>query len=213
MLNPTRNPTLVRARLERLRPTQLSVGYAEVELKREQWRAMKRRQRAAEIARHVFPSVLGPEGAHYIIDHNHLGIALLESGEREVWLAELDDLSWLELPVFWRTMEFRSWTHPYDQRGRRRSYDEMPERLTQLKNDPYRSLAGMVRRAGGFAKEQTAFAEFLWADFFRPQVDAELIGAQPQRATKEAIKLAQSSSARYLPGWSGKSSAGTGPGR
>ncbi len=157
--------------------------------------------------------MLGPERAHYIIDHHHLGIALLESGEREVWLAELDDLSWLELPVFWRTMEFRSWTHPYDQRGRRRSYDEMPERLTQLKNDPYRSLAGMVRRAGGFAKEQAAFAEFLWADFFRPQVDAELISAQPRRATRAGVKLAQSSRARYLPGWSGKTAAGAGRGR
>jgi hypothetical protein len=212
MLNPTRNPSLVRARLQRLRPTQLSVGYAEVELKREQWRAMKRREREVELARHVFPSVLGPERTHYIIDHHHLGIALLESGVREVWLAELDDLSWLEPAVFWRTMEFRSWTHPYDQRGRRRSYEDMPDRLTRLKNDPYRSLAGMVRRAGGFAKEQTVFAEFLWADFFRQRIDAELIGEQPVRATKAGVKLAQSSSARYLPGWSGKSSAAVGPG-
>src|SRR5208283_3841638 len=136
MLNPTRNPSLVRARLERLRPTQLSVGYAEVQLKREEWRAMKPRERDAELARHVFPSVLGPERAHYIIDHHHLGIALIESGVREVWLAEFDDLSWLEPPVFWRTMEYRSWTHPYDHRGRRRSYKEMPTRLMQLRDDP-----------------------------------------------------------------------------
>lgn len=204
MLNPTRNPTLVRARLDRLRPTQLSVGYSEVELKREQWQAMKRRDRDSELARHVFPSVLGPERGHYIIDHHHLGIALIESGVREVWLAELDDLSWLEPPIFWRTMEFRSWTHPYDHRGRRRSYDEMPARLAQLKDDPYRSLAGMVRRAGGYAKEQTVFAEFLWADFFRPYIDAEQISEQPQRAVKTGVKLAQSPTARYLPGWSGK---------
>jgi hypothetical protein len=204
MLNPTRNPTLLRARLERLRPTQLSVGYAEVQLKREEWRAMKPRERDAELARHVFPSVLGPERAHYIIDHHHLGIALIESGVREVWLAEFDDLSWLEPPVFWRTMEYRSWTHPYDHRGRRRSYKEMPTRLVQLKDDPYRSLAGMVRRAGGYAKEQTVFAEFLWADFFRPHIDAEQISEQPRRATKAGVKLAQSPTARYLPGWSGQ---------
>lgn len=204
MLNPNRNPALVRARLDRLRPTQMSVGYAEVQLKRDEWDAMKVRQREAELAQHVFPSVLGPERTHYIIDHHHLGIALIEAGVREVWLAELDDLSWLAPPVFWRTMEFRSWTHPYDRRGRRRGYDEMPERLKQLKDDPYRSLAGMVRRAGGYAKEQAVFAEFLWADFFRPRIDAELISAQPRRATKAAVKLARSSTARYLPGWSGK---------
>src|SRR5436305_4773273 len=30
-------------------------------------------------------------------------------------------------------------------------------------DDPYRSLAGEVRRAGGYAKEATPFSEFLWA--------------------------------------------------
>jgi len=171
---------------------------------------MKRRERESELARHVFPSVLGPGKAHYIIDHHHLGIALIESQVREVWLAELDDLSWLEPPMFWRTMEFRSWTHPYDYRGHRRSFKDMPTSLTQLKNDPYRSLAGMVRRAGGYAKEQTVFAEFLWADFFRPQIDSELIGERPRRATRVGVKLAQSASARYLPGWSGKAPPLTG---
>jgi hypothetical protein len=209
MLNPTRNPGLLRARLNLLRPTQMSVGYAEVQLKHAQWRAMKRRERESELAQHVFPSVLGPEKSHYIIDHHHLGIALIEAGVREVWLIELDDLSWLEPPVFWRTMEFRSWTHPFDRRGRRRSYEDMPASLTKLKDDPYRSLAGMVRRAGGYAKEQTVFAEFLWADFFRPQIEAELIDQQPRRAVREGVKLAQSSTARYLPGWSGKAPVGT----
>jgi hypothetical protein len=116
----------------------------------------------------------------------------------------LDDLSYLEAAVFWRTMEFRSWSHPYDRRGKRCDYRDMPRRLTQLQDDPYRSLAGLVRRGGGFAKDQEPFVEFLWADFFRPRVSARLIKQEPKRATALGLRLARSSEARYLPGWTGK---------
>jgi hypothetical protein len=199
-----RNPSLAHARLTRLRPTQLSIGYAEVELKAAQWARLGKRQRDIALAHHVFPAVLGPARAHYIIDHHHLGIALLQQGIEEVLLAVLDDLSWLEQSVFWRTLEFRSWAHPYDRKGRRRDYRDIPRSLLELQDDPYRSLAGMVRREGGYAKEELPFAEFLWADFFRPRVPERLIGRDPRRATRDGLRLARSIDARYLPGWAGK---------
>jgi hypothetical protein len=103
-------------------------------------------------------------------------------------------------------MEFRAWSHPYDNRGKRRDYRDIPQRLTQLEDDPYRSLAGLVRNAGGFAKDQAPFVEFLWADFFRPLVAARLIKKEPRRATRDGTRLARSKAARYLPGWTGKAS-------
>jgi hypothetical protein len=198
------NPSLARARLSRLRPTQFSVGYLEVEQKARQWARLGKKHLNVEIERHVFPAVLGPGREYFIIDHHHLGIALLDEGIRDVLVAVLDDLSWLEPTVFWRTLEFRSWSHPYDHRGQRRDYRDMPRRLTQLEDDPYRSLAGLVRGAGGFAKDQAPFVEFLWADFFRPRVAARLITKEPRRATRDGLRLAKSNEARYLPGWSGK---------
>ncbi|MDP9066712.1 MAG: ParB/Srx family N-terminal domain-containing protein [Pseudomonadota bacterium] len=201
------SPALVRAPLKGLRPTQLTVGYAEVEKKARQWARLGKKQRKMEIDRHVFPAVVGAGQVHYITDHHHLGIALLETGVEEVSLAVLDDLSWLEPAVFWRMMEFRSWSHPYDNRGRRRDYREMPRRLTQLQNDPYRSLAAEVRSAGGFAKEQEPYVEFLWADFFRPRINARLIKSDPQRALRDGLREARSKQARYLPGFSGPASA------
>jgi hypothetical protein len=200
----TRNPSLARARLLRLRPTQLSVGYAEVQLKAAQWAQLAKKQRKIELEHHVFPAVLGPGQDYFIIDHHHLGIALLEQGIKEVLVTVLDDLSWLEPAVFWRTLEFRSWSHPYDRQGRRRDYRDMPRRLTELEDDPYRSLAGLVRGAGGFAKDQAPFVEFLWADFFRSRVPAQLIKKEPRRAARIGTRLARSAEARYLPGWSGK---------
>ncbi len=204
MYHLIRNPALARASLKRLRPTQLSVGYAEVQLKTRQWARLGKKERKLQLEHHVFPAVLGPGRDYYIIDHHHLGIALLEQGIADVFVTVLDDMSWLEPPVFWRTMEFRAWSHPYDNRGVRRDYRDMPQRLTGLKDDPYRSLAGMVRSAGGFAKDQAPFVEFLWSDFFRPLLAARLIKKEPRRATREGVRVARSPAARYLPGWSGK---------
>jgi hypothetical protein len=174
-----------------------------VELKARQWARLGKKQRKMELEHHVFPAVLGPGKDHFIVDHHHLGIALLEEGLKEVYVALLDDLSWLKPSVFWRTMEYRSWTHPYDHLGNRRNYRDMPQRLAQLEDDPYRSLAGLVRGAGGYAKDQAPFVEFLWADFFRPQISARTIKKEPDRATREGLRLARSHEARYLPGWSG----------
>ena len=198
------NVALVRTKLAQLRPTQFSVGYVEVALKAAEWKKLKKKHRQHELESHVFPAVLGPDEAYYIIDHHHLGIALIEEGMKEVWVTKLDDMSWLEPATFWRTMEFRAWTHPYDHRGRRRQYSEMPSNLTRLQDDPYRSLAGLVRLAGGYAKDTAPFSEFIWADFFRPRISARLIANQQSRATSAGVKLAHSREARYLPGWIGK---------
>ena len=108
--------------------------------------------------------MLGPRGRYYIVDHHHLGLALHEEGVESVKLAVLDDLSYLAPTVFWRVMEQRAWVHPFDETGKRRPYTDIPTRITDLRDDPHRSLAGMLRTAGGFAKDTSPFAEFLWAD-------------------------------------------------
>ncbi len=205
MYHSTRNPALLRAKLKRLRPTQLAVGYTEVELKASQWQRLGKRERKIQLEHHVFPAVVGPGKHYYIVDHHHLGIALMREGIDDIFVTVLDDMSWLELPVFWRTMEFRAWCHPYDHHGKRRAYRDLPLRLDELKDDPYRSLAGLVRDAGGYAKNEAPFVEFLWAEFFRPRVPARLINKQPGLATRKGLKLAHAREASYLPGWSGKS--------
>ena len=72
-----------------------------------------------------------------------------------------------------------------------------------MKDDPYRSLAGELRRAGGFAKDVTPFSEFLWADFLRGRVDKELVEDNFGDALVQALALAKEEDANYLPGWCG----------
>ncbi|MBS0387736.1 MAG: ParB/Srx family N-terminal domain-containing protein [Proteobacteria bacterium] len=191
---------------ERLRPTQMSVGLVEVARKRREWAALGRKQRRETLQQQVFPAVLGPGQRYFIIDHHHLGLALIREKVDRVWIALQDDLSWLEPEVFWRTMEFRAWAHPFDANGKRRDFRDMPRRLTDLDDDPYRSLAGDVHKAGGYAKSNAPFAEFLWADFLRARIGARALRRQPHRAVRAAVKLAKSADARYLPGWSGADS-------
>ncbi len=185
-----------------LKPTQTSVGMAEVRAKRAEWRKLGRKKRKQLLASHWFPGVLGPKDRVHIVDHHHLGLALLEEGVDEVPVIIQRDFSMLDAPTFWRTMEFYRWAHPYDARGRRTEYSAIPDRLRDLQDDPYRTLAARVRVAGGCAKDTTPYAEFLWADFYRAQIrlQDDTIGGKMLR---RALLLAHGQSAAYLPGWNG----------
>jgi hypothetical protein len=54
--------------------------------------------------------------------------------------------------------------------------------VSGLKDDPFRSLAGELRRAGGFAKDTTPFSEFLWADFLRRKMSRKSVDADFEKA-------------------------------
>lgn len=185
-----------------LRPTQLTVGKAEVAIKRAEWETLGKNKRKRLLEAHCFPGVLGPKQQVYIVDHHHLGLALLEEGVKKVSVLIQRDFSWLAPAVFWRTMEFNRWAHPYDGQGRRSDYEAFPAKLSALIDDPYRSLAARVREAGGCAKDATPYAEFLWADFYRPRITLRG-GSITNKALQQALSLAHTHEAGYLPGWSG----------
>ena len=202
-MTPAAHHHFVESDILDLRPTQMTAGFAEVALKRREWATLSKKERKQLLQSHWFPAVFGPRGRHYIVDHHHLGLALHEEGVEQVKLAILDDLSYLAPTVFWRVMEQRNWVHPFDETGQRRPYTDIPTRITDLRDDPHRSLAGMLRTAGGYAKDASPFAEFLWADYLRPNVSRAQIRKDIALALREAQGLAKSPLARYLPGWSG----------
>ena len=202
-MTPAAHHHFVESDILALRPTQMTAGFAEVALKRRDWATLSKKDRKQLLQSHWFPSVLGPRGRYYIVDHHHLGLALHEEGVESVKLAVLDDLSYLAPTVFWRVMEQRNWVHPFDETGKRRPYTDIPRSVIELVDDPYRSLAGMLRTAGGFAKDASPFAEFLWADYLRPHITRAQIRKGIDVALREAQGLAKSPLARYLPGWAG----------
>jgi hypothetical protein len=202
-MSTSENHPLVEADLAKLRPTQITAGFAEVAQKRTLWAQLAKKARRELLRSHWFPAVLGPRGQYHIVDHHHLGLALLEEGVERVSVMVLADLSYLAPTIFWRVMEQHNWAHPFDQTGKRRDFDAIPTRIPELVDDPYRSLAGFLRAAGGYAKDASPFAEFLWADYLRPHIAPEQMKKSMEIAVREAQGLAKSPLARYLPGWSG----------
>jgi hypothetical protein len=200
-----REPILHPVEITDLRPTQITVGMHEVNEKRNRMRKHPQRKIDTYLGDHMIPVVRGPKTRPYVIDHHHLALALHKEGIRKILVTVIADLSALEPDAFWVVMDHHSWVHPYDAEGKRQDFSDIPKSVTDLDDDPFRSLAGEIRRAGGFAKDTTPFSEFLWADFFRRRMKRKDVEKKFRAATAEALMLAKSEEAHYLPGWCGPS--------
>ncbi len=170
-----REPVLKPVNISDLRPTQITVGLREVNEKRKGWREKKGKTAEEFLGKHMIPVILGPSDRRYVIDHHHLARALHEEGIKEVLVTVVADLSMVDRDTFWTVLDNRNWIHPFDDKGRRRGYKDIPKSVRDLVDDPFRSLAGELRRAGGFAKDTTPFSEFLWADFLRRRIKRKLV--------------------------------------
>ncbi len=200
-----REPRLNPVTILDLRPTQITVGMREVKAKRRHWRETAKQKGEQFLGKHLIPVVLGPKQRNYVIDHHHLALALHDEGVKEVAVTVVANLSKLEPDSFWFMMDNHNWMHPFDVDGRRRHYKDIPKTVTELVDDPFRSLAGELRRAGGYAKDTTPFSEFIWADFLRRRIKRKLVDRDFDRSLEKALVLAKSQDADYLPGWCGPS--------
>lgn len=201
-----RDPILKPVDIADLRPTQITVGMREVKAKQKGWREKKGKKGGEFLGKHMIPVILGPDDRHYVIDHHHLARALHEEGVKNVLVTVVANLSMVDRDTFWTVLDNRNWMHPFDDKGRRRHYKDIPKSVRDLVDDPFRSLAGELRRAGGFAKDTTPFSEFLWADFLRRRIKRKLVEHDFDRAIITAMKFAKSQEAIFLPGWCGPAS-------
>jgi hypothetical protein len=205
-MHNTREPRVHPIPILSLRPTQMTVGMREVKEKRQRFRAETSAKKQEEmIGKHMIPVVLGPDERYYVVDHHHLARALHEEGIEHILVTVIGDLRMVQKAAFWNVMDNKRWVYPYDSKGERRPFKDLPKSIRELKDDPFRSLAGELRRAGGFAKDTTPFSEFLWADFLRGQMTRKLVDEDFSKAIEKGLRLAKSHDAIYLPGWCGPS--------
>lgn len=196
-------PRLHTVAIAELRPTQITVGMREVARKRKEWREREDDDGPDFLGRHMLPAVRGPKGRCWIVDHHHLALALHLEGVKGVLVSVIADLHHLEKAEFLVFMDNRNWLHPFDGKGRRREADDLPTTITDLVDDPFRSLAGALREAGGYAKDTTPYSEFLWADHLRRRMKAASLTDDFDRAVIDAKELARAADAAHLPGWVG----------
>jgi hypothetical protein len=187
-----------------LHPTQISVGLGEVRLRAARLQAMKPDKQERYLREKEVPVVIGPGGVPFIVDRHHLVRLLLDTNLRSQAYAVVR-ANWSDLPpeAFWLRMRERHWVYLFDERGQGPlSPNALPKSVADLKDDPYRTLAYLVRERGGFAKSEVPFAEFQWANFFRTRIPEKAL-ANLESARALALKLAASPEASALPGYSG----------
>lgn len=188
-------------KIHELRPTQLTIGMIEVQDKATHLASLTKHGQRSFMESHPIPAVLGPEEKLYITDHHHLGRAALEAGVETGFFIVEADFSGYVMERFWQEMDRNKWVHPLDENGVRHVYALIPHHLERLVDDVYRSLAGYVRETGGYEKTPTAFAEFIWADFFRRSIAVEEIRRDFAATVPRAKALALSGEAKRLPGY------------
>ncbi len=200
---PIFRPALQPVNITDLLPTQMTVGYREIVQKRKEWRKTIEKDGPEFLGRHLIPIIQGRKDRKYMIDHHHLLRALHEEGVKQVLTNTIADLSRVDKESFWIVMDLNKWCHPYNKDGERVGFDEMPTSIDKLADDPYRSLAGELRRIGAYAKDITAFSEFIWADYLRRNIKRKYVIEDFDDAVKDALVLTKSKDADYLPGWCG----------
>lgn len=186
-----------------LHPTQGAVGMKEVESRKKSLAQKSKDELETYLRQYPESAVKGPEGKLYIIDRHHLARALLENGLKTTYCRIVEDLGGTPSSSFWVTMEKRHWVHPYDEAGQRVDYASIPLTISELRDDPYRSLAGAVQDACGYQKPQAPFAEFLWANFLRSRVVLGNNKHDFKKAVAQGLFVARSREAKDLPGYCG----------
>src|SRR6185312_8525230 len=145
-----------------IRPTQFSVGRREVERRANKLRAMSDSALDRFLAGKPVKGVLGPGGKFFAVDGHHLALAAKKAGIKSVYVQILGDFSDLSRAEFWRKMDKKGWLYLLKQGRGPLTPRSLPRTLSQMTDDPYRSLASAVRRLGGFEKKHEHFSEFQW---------------------------------------------------
>ena len=190
-----------RERITDLAPTQMTLGLYFVARNRSDFSAMSDKRLDCLLEKRKVPVVRGPGGRHYMIDRHHFCRALFECGVDHVRIDPVVDARHLDIDEFSHFMEKSGLVHAYDAAGERHGFDDLPHDIAGLVDDPYRTLAGLLREKGGYRKEKRPFAEFLWADFLRRRIASDLLTGDFSEALAEAVRLARSRDPKHLPGW------------
>jgi hypothetical protein len=188
-----------------LKPTQFSVGVLEIEHKVVRARRLSAKKLRKLVRSRPIPVVVAPWGDLFVIDRHHFLNVCWHLNINKVRVEVVKDYSRSKMSYrqFWKRMEQENYVHLYDQFGdgpREPLY--LPHDIRGLADDPYRSLAWMVRKEGAYNNSTEKFAEFQWANFFRRKALLTRYGrAGFVSAVKKAWDVARTKAARKLPGY------------
>jgi hypothetical protein len=193
--------------LRTLRPLQGAVGMEEVRDKAKKI-AKKTEKELRDLSSDPIKVIRGPGDSLFITDHHHGARAwLLADHPMAICRIEAGP-QFGDEAQFWSQLEIAHLAHLADENGKPITPDALPRSVQQLPDDPYRSLAWLVRKDDGFCRAlmpQKEFAEFQWADWLRtkPEVPVSSVKASPESLLPVALTLVKSPAAAALPGYRG----------
>jgi len=166
-----------------LAPTQPTIGRFEVSLKAERFRLMSPRDLDGYLdekrSKDKGVQVVKGQGRFWVVDGHHTLTALDTLPEvRVLHLEQLEDWTGLEEDDFWERMRDGGWVLERGL-GVPVAVKDFPSRLGELTDDPFRSLAWLIRKMGAFEDFKQPYQEFTVADFlrehmvFKPQMNHE----------------------------------------
>jgi len=151
--------------------------------------------------------VAGPGGALFITDHHHGADAWRLAGYTTGLCQVAARPAFATVDAFWAGLQADHLVRLADAEGTPITPDQLPPNLASLPDDPYRTLAGHLRRAGGFCRSamQLEFAEFTWADWLRtrPELPIAAVRTASTSLVPVALALSRSAAAKDVPGYAG----------
>lgn len=159
----------------KLHPTQYAVGFEQVREKVEKIKDLSRKELDNYLLLHTVPVVKGPDNTYYLIDHHHLCCAAFDSGIDKVHIQIVDDWTSFSSDMFWEKMLESGRVWLFDEVGHQMELHDfvknLPRTINYLKDDPYRSMAGIIRKMGAYEKDWTPFSEFHVANQLRSRIN------------------------------------------
>ncbi|WP_035060772.1 ParB-like protein [Andreprevotia chitinilytica] len=185
----------------KLHPTQPAIGLMQVEDEMQSYTGKTPQELDQLMRKKEIPVVIGPKGRFYLTDRHHLSSALWRLHVPTATVMVIGKIN--DPKQFWPQMQERHWAWLYDQHGAPLPPKQLPKSLADLKDDPYRSLAGYAASADYYGKAEHAyFVEFAWARYFGDKLDWQPINRDNLAATMETIKpLVCLPAASELPGY------------
>ncbi|MEB3322451.1 MAG: ParB-like protein [Synechococcaceae cyanobacterium] len=191
-----------------LRPTQLCVGLAEVRSRQADFRSESPDERRRYLRQKPVPLVRSGRGQLWMVDRHHRLRALLEMDPAaEAFGYVALELSAAEPAEVLDTLAGRGWLYLHDRRGHGPFPPSvLPDRLTELQDDPYRSLVWKLKREGLIAPQPLIpFHEFRWGAWLRSRSLPPFSSERLEPALPAARALVRSRAAAHLAGWHGAS--------
>lgn len=193
---------------DRIHPTQFALGMISIKKKKAKVEKYARKGKIEKyLNKKIAPAIIGPDHMFYIIDRHHTSYSILHakinSKDKMLYLKIVKDWSHLSFKEFSTEMIQHNFVWLKDENHQLRNFHELPAHINHLGDDPYRSLAWMVRKKDGFKKTGLSFQEFYWGIFYKQQ-GIKLTDSNEQDLNdylSYALKLASSPLASHLPGY------------